>query len=72
MPIPRLMGPVFRLLAGCGQKTPGHALPIGAGSISGDGEAIVPEAFEFPDISSRYDAPGSIAGHRRGVRVRAD
>jgi hypothetical protein len=31
----------------------------------------VPEAFEFPDISSRYDAPGSIAGHRRGVRVRA-
>jgi hypothetical protein len=28
-------------------------------------------SVEFPDFFARYDAPGSIAGHRRGVRVRA-
>jgi hypothetical protein len=26
---------------------------------------------EFSDFPARYDAPGSIARHRRGVRVRA-
>jgi hypothetical protein len=26
--------------------------------------------LEFPDFSARYDAQGSIAGHRRGVRMR--
>jgi hypothetical protein len=28
-------------------------------------------SVEFSDFSARYDAPGSISGHRRGVRVRA-
>jgi hypothetical protein len=35
------------------------------------GGGLYARSVEFPDFSERHDAPGSIAGHRRGVRVRA-
>jgi hypothetical protein len=35
------------------------------------GGGLYTRSVEFPDFSARYDAPGSIAGQRRGVRVRA-
>jgi hypothetical protein len=31
------------------------------------GGGLYARSLEFPDFSARYDAPGSIAGHRRGV-----
>jgi hypothetical protein len=43
-------------------------------SISGayqGGEPFMPEASSFRIFPAHYDAPGSIAGHLRGVRVRA-
>jgi hypothetical protein len=35
------------------------------------GGGLYARSLEFPDSSAHYDAPGSIAGHRRGVRARA-
>jgi hypothetical protein len=37
----------------------------------GEWGSLYARSVELPDFSSRYDAPGSIAKHRRGVRVRA-
>src|SRR5260370_42442967 len=37
----------------------------------GEGRGFYDRSAEFSDFPARYDAPGSIAGHRRWVRVRA-
>jgi hypothetical protein len=50
-------------------------LPAGSAHLrrldSGEWGSLYARSLEFPDFSARYGAPGSIAGHRRGVRVRA-
>jgi hypothetical protein len=38
------------------------------GGLNGYRGGLFARSVEFPDFSARYRAPGSIAGHRRGVK----
>jgi hypothetical protein len=68
--MPRLTDPLFAFLGRGWTENSRPALVICAGSISGEWGGLYARSVEFPDFSARYDAPGSIAGHRRGIGVR--
>src|SRR5258708_36951243 len=59
-----------RVLLGGGQKFPAGSdrlrwLDIGRATVAR--KAFGARICEFSDFPARYDAPGSLAGHRRGV-----
>jgi hypothetical protein len=45
---------------------------FGRGGLDGYRGGLYNRSVEFPDFSARHDAPGSIARHRRGVRLRLE